>query len=286
MATITDERINLISQAMDGIRVLKTSGWDTELQSRILGARCKELKQIKRSNLSKALNDFLSFTTHATLTVLICVVHIFVFNAKLAARDVFTTISLGSLLIGGLTVFFPRGVMTLSEFWICTSRIQRYLEVSELGSEKRTISPPPIDNLVKNEQAPGDEVIRINNITCYWGCKSKASQNDMEICDEDMAALRNVSLSLKRNDITFVVGAVGSGKSALLSALVGELIPHQGTVERSYSSLAYAPQNPWLMNGMYTLRYIKNCVLKPVLHDILTQNTYILLKKEPSERIL
>ena len=279
MATITDERINLISQAMDGIRVLKTSGWDTEIQSRIMGTRCEEMKQIKRSNLSKALNDFLSFTTHATLTVLICVVHIFVFDTKLAARDVFTTISLGSLLIGGLTVLFPRGVMTLSEFWISASRIQRYLEVSELGSEKeKGIICSPIDNVVRNEQPPDDEVIRVNNITCYWDYKSKASQNDLDICDEDMTALRNVSLSLKRNEITFVVGAVGSGKSALLSALVGELLPHQGTVKRSYSSLAYAPQNPWLMNGMYTERFIKYCVLKDVLYGILTQNVYILLK--------
>lgn len=65
-------------------------------------------------------------------------------------------------------------------------------------------------------------------------------------------ALSNIDLTLNHNNIYCVIGAVGSGKSALLQALVGELPVSDGRLIRRSSSLAYAAQDPWIMNG--TLR--------------------------------
>ena len=62
-------------------------------------------------------------------------------------------------------------------------------------------------------------------------------------------ALTDVTLDLKRGQLTCLVGAVGSGKSALLQLLVGELPINSGVVERKYGNLAYAAQDPWIMGG-------------------------------------
>ena len=50
-----------------------------------------------------------------------------------------------------------------------------------------------------------------------------------------------------------VVGAVGSGKSSVISAILGELEPVKGTVElMSSAKVSYVAQGAWLMNA--TLR--------------------------------
>jgi ABC-type nitrate/sulfonate/bicarbonate transport system ATPase subunit len=91
-------------------------------------------------------------------------------------------------------------------------------------------------------------VITLNDVTCYWD-EGKGGVDDVEIDDSRAVALRKINLSLKKNELTFIVGAVGCGKSALLYALAGELLPDHGQITRSYSTLAYAAQNPWIMNG-------------------------------------
>jgi ATP-binding cassette subfamily C (CFTR/MRP) protein 1 len=43
-------------------------------------------------------------------------------------------------------------------------------------------------------------------------------------------------------------GPVGSGKTSLLGAIIGEMIKLEGKVTVN-GSIAYAPQNPWIMSA-------------------------------------
>lgn len=58
--------------------------------------------------------------------------------------------------------------------------------------------------------------------------------------------LSKLDLSLKRGTVIGVVGAVGTGKSTLLAAMVGELEPAKGTVE-SERSIAFVSQRPFVV---------------------------------------
>jgi ATP-binding cassette subfamily C (CFTR/MRP) protein 4 len=49
--------------------------------------------------------------------------------------------------------------------------------------------------------------------------------------------------------LTCIIGSVGSGKSALLQALVGELPLSSGILTRCCKTLSYAAQDPWIMDG-------------------------------------
>jgi ATP-binding cassette subfamily C (CFTR/MRP) protein 4 len=62
-------------------------------------------------------------------------------------------------------------------------------------------------------------------------------------------ALENISLTFKDKALYCVIGKVGSGKSALLQALAGELPVSSGRIIKDYSSVAYAAQDPWIMDG-------------------------------------
>jgi ATP-binding cassette, subfamily C (CFTR/MRP), member 1 len=63
--------------------------------------------------------------------------------------------------------------------------------------------------------------------------------------------LRNINLSIPRDKLVAVVGSVGSGKSSLLSALVGEMKKVHGEIEFG-GSVGYCPQTAWIQNA--TLR--------------------------------
>ena len=62
-------------------------------------------------------------------------------------------------------------------------------------------------------------------------------------------ALRDISVAIGRGQMVAVVGAVGSGKSALLLALCGELRQVEGVAIPPSEAVAYAPQDAYIRNG-------------------------------------
>jgi ATP-binding cassette subfamily C (CFTR/MRP) protein 4 len=240
--------MNLVSQAIEGVRVMKMSGWENELQKRILAARAKEIHQIHKANRCKAANEGMFFITYGVVSTIIFIFHVFVFGGTLVTKDVFTIFSLISVMQLEMTKHLSLGVYACAELWISVSRIQKFLETPEL--EKPSSKSMEDDNAMSDTEK--EDAIVLKNLTCYWGKRNEESDDgDAENSDnaDEVVALDNIDLSFKKNELTFVVGAVGSGKSALLYALAGELLPDHGQIDRSHSTLAYAAQNPWIMNG-------------------------------------
>ena len=56
--------------------------------------------------------------------------------------------------------------------------------------------------------------------------------------------LEGVDLVLRKGELMGVWGPVGSGKTSLLSAIIGEMVKVEGEVIL-HGSVSYAPQNPW-----------------------------------------
>lgn len=57
--------------------------------------------------------------------------------------------------------------------------------------------------------------------------------------------LNNFNVTIKPGTLCAVVGPVGAGKTSFLQLLLGELIPHSGTVNVA-GSVSFASQEPWL----------------------------------------
>ncbi|KAI0635122.1 multidrug resistance-associated ABC transporter [Trametes polyzona] len=80
----------------------------------------------------------------------------------------------------------------------------------------------------------------------------KAGQEDEEDKEpEKPFELKNVKLKVPKGSFVAIVGRVGSGKSSLLQALIGEMRKTRGECTFS-STAAYVPQSAWIMNA--TLR--------------------------------
>ncbi|XP_077987765.1 ATP-binding cassette sub-family C member 9-like [Glandiceps talaboti] len=92
------------------------------------------------------------------------------------------------------------------------------------------------------KEVPGDVAIMIRDATYSWELGTP------------VPILKDVDLDIPRGKLTLVVGLVGSGKSSLLSAMLGEMTTLSGNVQfnRNGSKIAYGAQRAWLQNA--TLR--------------------------------
>ncbi|KAJ2685747.1 hypothetical protein GGH99_003673, partial [Coemansia sp. RSA 1285] len=67
----------------------------------------------------------------------------------------------------------------------------------------------------------------------------------------DEPSLTDINIECKRDELVAVVGRVGSGKSSLVSAVLGDMVKSEGSVTVQ-GAIAYVPQQAWIMNA--TLR--------------------------------
>lgn len=61
-------------------------------------------------------------------------------------------------------------------------------------------------------------------------------------------ALVGIDLQIMKSTINIVTGPIGSGKSTLVKALLGELPLHGGSISVQFTDIAYCAQAPWIPN--------------------------------------
>jgi len=187
---------------------------------------------------------------NVVVSLVIFISHVFM-GGELTTRDVFTIMSLTNVMQLELTKHLSLGIMAASECYVSVRRIQKFLEVQELSHDSCKNVSSVDDKKIEHE----DVVISLRDVSCYWDSstmdQNAASSEDAYETQNyvGVLAVKDVNIEFKRNQLTCIIGSVGSGKSALLLALAGELEVSKGNIHRSTSSLAYASQDPWIMNG-------------------------------------
>ncbi|KAM0788854.1 hypothetical protein ACM66B_002939 [Microbotryomycetes sp. NB124-2] len=126
----------------------------------------------------------------------------------------------------------------------------------KFGKHKKHAKAPK-DNLKAAEpaiagKAPGDNAALAagGGIDVAMGVPTdgKADGAATPPAPEELMQLKNVNLAIEKGTLTAVVGPVGSGKSSLLQALIGEMKRIRGTVTFG-GSIAYAPQQAWMQSA-------------------------------------
>lgn len=88
--------------------------------------------------------------------------------------------------------------------------------------------------------------------------------DDVEEDKKETMQLRGINLTIPRGQLCAIVGPVGSGKSSLLQALVGEMKRTSGEVAFG-GTIAYAAQQPWMQSCSLKVRFL---LFFPVLHSV------------------
>jgi ATP-binding cassette subfamily C (CFTR/MRP) protein 4 len=91
-------------------------------------------------------------------------------------------------------------------------------------------------------------LMSLRGVTCYWN-EVTARRRGSPDATSLLLAVSDVTLECTKATLTCIIGSVGSGKSALLQAMVGEIPVSSGSLVRNYDTIAYAPQDTFVMNG-------------------------------------
>uniref|UniRef100_A0A8C9FD37 MRP2 protein n=1 Tax=Pavo cristatus TaxID=9049 RepID=A0A8C9FD37_PAVCR len=203
-----DERMKIMSEVLNGIKILKLFAWEPSFEKRINEIRACELKDLLKFSYLQSVSIFVFSCAPFLVSLASFAVYILVDeNNVLDAQKAFTSISLFNVLR------FPMAMLPL----VLSSMVQ----VSPQEDCLICLSEPCISLLT------GSAVRH----AAHWALLS---------C--------SVTLDIKPGSLVAVVGAVGSGKSSLISAMLGEMENIKGHINIQ-GSLAYVPQQAWIQNA-------------------------------------
>ncbi|KAF9104630.1 hypothetical protein BGX29_001523 [Mortierella sp. GBA35] len=132
-------------------------------------------------------------------------------------------------------------------------RESREKSTTEQSSETMSIQEKMLSKLQEKDPSPDTESILTSSHEGEDDEKAQQesgieSQGSVTSEDRGTFALKNIDLKIPRGQLVAIVGAVGSGKSSLLNALVGEMKKTSGIM--SYGgTIGYCPQSAWIQNA-------------------------------------
>ncbi|XP_060863100.1 multidrug resistance-associated protein 1-like isoform X2 [Metopolophium dirhodum] len=221
--TNKDQRLKLMNEILSGIKVLKLYAWEPCFEQKVLDIRRKETNVLRSTVYFNAATSFI--WTCAPLLVSLLTYSVYVLsddNHILDAETAFVSLSLFYLLRYPLSLL-PRLVSNIVETSVSVKRINKFMNAEELDPDSVTHDSDEKDPLV------------IENGTFTWGDPT------------DAPTLSNINLRVSTGKLVAVVGTVGSGKSSLVSAFLGEMGKISGRANTK-GSIAYVPQQAWIQN--------------------------------------
>ncbi|KAM9612292.1 ATP-binding cassette sub-family C member 2 isoform 6-T9 [Morphnus guianensis] len=218
-----DERMKIMSEILNGIKILKLFAWEPSFEKRVNEIRARELKDLVNFSYLQSISIFVFTCAPFLVSLASFAVYMLVDeNNILDAQKAFTAISLFNVLRFPMAML-PLVLSSLVQTNVSTARLERYLGREDLDTS--AIHHNPI----------AGSAVRFSEATFAWE-------------QDGNAAIRDVTLDIAPGSLVAVVGAVGSGKSSLVSAMLGEMENIKGHINIQ-GSLAYVPQQAWIQNA-------------------------------------
>ncbi|XP_070582140.1 ATP-binding cassette sub-family C member 4-like [Ptychodera flava] len=247
-AVLTDERVRLMDEIVNAMRVIKMYAWEKPFSGMVVRVRKSEIAKVMAAAIPRSINLTVGLVGNRALDLAMLVAYS-LSTDYMRASTMYLIVMYCSTLRGTFLRFYPKAMQMKSECTVSLKRIQAFLLLPE--SDIRADSAHAEDNAVWDAECQDsieagqlskscveETSICIENMTCYWA-KTEA---------EGTPVLEGINLKMGSGELLGVVGPVGSGKSSLLLSLLGEIPETEGVI-KSQGSLAYAAQQPWVFTG-------------------------------------
>ncbi|KAL8291886.1 hypothetical protein RQP46_002144 [Phenoliferia psychrophenolica] len=215
-----------MNEILINIKTIKLWAWESAFADRLLSLRNDhELQYLRQRGIFIAASNglaaltpfFVNFASFASFAL---------FSGKPLTPDVaFPSLAIFTLMQTPIAVL-PYLVSLMIDSRVSAKRIDDFLRAPELE-----------EDLDRRTAGAQDLAVEIRDGEFSWS-KSASSPT-----------LTGINLEIKVGELCAILGRVGSGKSSLLSAILGEMNRVDGTVRLGGGTVAYASQAPFLVEG-------------------------------------
>ncbi|KAF9094962.1 hypothetical protein BGX23_001326 [Mortierella sp. AD031] len=280
-----DERMDTLTEMLSAIRIVKFFGWEGKFVEKITAAREKELLRTKESYTRVAITNMAWQIIPLLNIVVIFWAYTRIFGNEITASALFTTLALLEILRSALGTI-PWAMMSIMRAQVSLKRIGDFLDEEEIvkdtvvtkidGKAPVQASSHPTIGFVnasyawpnkEHDKVPAKVVKKESWIQRMKAKFSKEAPKPVEPeaviepeAVQERFQLKNISANFPVGELSVIVGPTGSGKSALLLALLGELELLEGHMylprldydsnghRPNGSGIAYVAQTAWLQN--------------------------------------
>lgn len=257
-----DFRIKLITEALNGIRILKLYGWETAMIEKIDSIRDQEVYYLGCMNYLIVILVLCIAGCPTAMPVIIFYTYVAT-GSQLDGAKSFTVLALLALIQNPMYMI-PMLAQQYMMATISTKRIADFLQCDELSNyvgaiedDKHAIiftdaslswiNTSSATNSDEKKKGTSDNYQPVDADDNMELIENKAA-NDDATNNRSINTLMDLNLKFEKGKCYCIIGPVGSGKSSLLSAILGELSLKKGTVQVS-GSLAFHEQQPWITSN-------------------------------------
>ena len=263
-----DERINILTEVINGMRVIKYYAWESAFAQRVRAIRDREVTLVWKSQKVGALFGVALFSTPVFIAVCSLGSYSLAGN-QIVTSKAYTALALFNMLRFPL-VLVPFLLNTLLNALNAIQRLASFLDADEAAAFELDLSEPG--------------TVRCTNATFGWptlpkkevpagppgppgppGRGKKISETkiedvkpelavvqesvvDVQLLDQAPFELSCVDFDLKAGTLTMVVGPVGSGKTTLVSALTQFITCKSGEIKVG-GRVSFCAQQAWILNA-------------------------------------
>ncbi|KAL7750103.1 hypothetical protein RI367_004618 [Sorochytrium milnesiophthora] len=270
---ITDSRVKLMNEVLQGVKIIKFFAWEEAFLSNIDSLRGQELVYVRKLAMWRAAINGISIVIPSFAAIIVYVTYS-AEGHQLLAPIVFSSLALFNVL--RLPLMFVPMVIALSvDARVAANRLGSMLMAEELSSQPVHVTDAPYAIRVtdgsfiwdteppeelkaaagaKDKKSNGKKGRKLAEAE-----KEKPSTPPSAVAGDEIAlgdvtkkaagtVLQNINLTIPKGQLVAIVGRVGAGKSSLLSGIVGEMRRTSGQVEIC-GEVGYCPQQPWIQNA-------------------------------------
>ncbi|CAK4758396.1 unnamed protein product [Aphanomyces euteiches] len=198
---VKDERMKVVYEVLSGMKIIKFQAWEHSYGDRVMHFRTKELKALKSYFFANAGTDVIFMGVPAFVSIATFATYVYIGNT-LDIGTALTSLALFNILRFPLFML-PQTISQWAEAQVSFARLEEFF----LMEEREPVTPGSLS----------ETAIVIDNADFGWD-----SSPSKETDTEEGPILHDINLQCSNNTLYAVVGAVGSGKSTLISAILGD----------------------------------------------------------------